>query len=80
MGNTAPTESAGDDAVAFARVGDGLVEDVVTGSGGEPAALSASAASEGTARLFEVPGNARRLITAIKELEAGRGVERALIE
>nr|VFJ58012.1 MAG: antitoxin YefM [Candidatus Kentron sp. FW] len=37
-------------------------------------------AMEETAYLLRSPANARRLLTSIAELEAGKGTERALIE
>jgi antitoxin YefM len=57
---------------------------VVTREGGKPAvvliALDDYASLEETRHLLRSPANARRLLTSVKALEAGMGVERTLDE
>ncbi|MEV2278220.1 type II toxin-antitoxin system prevent-host-death family antitoxin [Nocardiopsis sp. NPDC049922] len=68
-----------------AAVLDSVVEDreevVVTGTGREPVVLVTLREYEAlreTVHLLRCPENARRLATAIEELESGHGVERSL--
>ncbi|MDR0959213.1 MAG: type II toxin-antitoxin system prevent-host-death family antitoxin [Propionibacteriaceae bacterium] len=71
----------------FASVLDAVVDDseeaVVTRSGHEPVvivSLREWEAMKETAYLLRSPANARRIQRAIADLDAGRGVEHALIE
>lgn len=67
---------------------DGVVEDhepvVITRARGKPAAVLMSledfASYEETRYLLQSPANAERLLAAIRDLEAGGGTERTLIE
>lgn len=67
---------------------DGVADDhepvLITRSGGKPAAVLMSledfAAFEETRYLLSSPKNAKRLLKAVEELDAGKGVEQALIE
>lgn len=71
----------------YAATLDSVVEDreevVITRAGHEPVvmvALSEYETLKEAAYLLRSPENARRLVTAIEELEAGRGIERGLLE
>lgn len=71
----------------YAEVLDSVVDDreevVVTRAGHEPAVIVSLADYESlkeTAYLLRSPANARRLLASIDELEAGKGVERELLE
>ncbi|MDA2815203.1 type II toxin-antitoxin system prevent-host-death family antitoxin [Nocardiopsis sp. RSe5-2] len=71
----------------YAATLDSVVEDreevVITRAGHEPVvmvALSEYETLKETAYLLRSPENARRLVTAIEELEADRGIERGLAE
>lgn len=71
----------------YAEVLDAVVNDreevVITRAGHEPAVIVSLDEYESlkeTAYLLRSPVNARRLLESIDELEAGKGVERGLIE
>ena len=71
----------------YAEVLDAVVNDreevVITRSGHEDAvivSLDDYQSLKETAYLLRSPANARRLLASIDELEAGRGVERELLE
>jgi antitoxin YefM len=71
----------------YAEVLDAVVNDreeiVITRAGHEPAVIVSLDDYESlkeTAYLLRSPENARRLLASIDELEAGRGVERELME
>ncbi|MDA8369680.1 MAG: type II toxin-antitoxin system prevent-host-death family antitoxin [Nocardiopsaceae bacterium] len=71
----------------YAATLDSVIEDreevVVTRAGREPVvmvALSEYETLKETAYLLRSPENARRLVSAIEELEAGRGIEREIDE
>lgn len=71
----------------YAEVLDAVVNDreevVITRAGHEPAVIVSLDDYESlkeTAYLLRSPANARRLLESIDQLEAGRGVERELIE
>lgn len=58
-------------------------EVVITRAGREPVvmvALSEYESLKETAYLLRSPENARRLVTAIEQLESGHGIERDLLE
>ncbi len=67
---------------------DGVADDhepvLITRSGGKAAAVLMSledfASFEETRYLLSSPKNAKRLLKAVEELDAGKGVEQALIE
>ena len=67
---------------------DGVAADhepvLITRSGGKPAAVLMSledfASYEDTRHLLRNPNNAKRLLKAVEELDAGKGDERSLIE
>jgi antitoxin YefM len=67
---------------------DGVADDhepvLITSSGGKAAAVLMSledfASFEETRYLLSSPKNAKRLLKAVEELDAGKGVEQALIE
>jgi len=66
---------------------DGVASDhepvLITRGGGKPAAVLMSledfASYEETRHLLRSPKNAERLLRAVEELDAGQGVERALL-
>jgi antitoxin YefM len=71
----------------YAEVLDAVVNDreevVITRAGHEPAVIVSLDDYESlkeTAYLLRSPANARRLLESIDQLEAGKGVERELIE
>ncbi len=71
----------------YASVLDSVVDDreevVITRAGHEPVVIVSLDDYESlkeTAYLLQNPANARRLLSAIEELEAGRGVERELLD
>lgn len=71
----------------YAAVLDAVVNDreevVITRAGHEPAVIVSLDDYESlkeTAYLLRSPQNARRLLASIDELEAGKGVERELLE
>lgn len=71
----------------YAEVLDSVVNDreevVITRAGHEPAVIVSLDDYESlkeTAYLLRSPANARRLLASIDELEAGKGVERELLE
>lgn len=71
----------------YAEVLDGVVNDreevVITRAGHEPVVIVSLAEFESlreTAYLMRSPANARRLLDAMERLEAGAGVERALLD
>ncbi|MBB6000652.1 type II toxin-antitoxin system Phd/YefM family antitoxin [Streptomonospora salina] len=77
------SESRANYAATLDSVVDDREEVVVTRAGHEPVvmvALSEYEALRETAYLLRSPENARRLVSAIEELEAGRGIERGLDE
>lgn len=57
---------------------------IITREGGKPSAVMMSledfASWQETSYLLSSPANAKRLLDSIAELEAGKGVERELIE
>lgn len=57
---------------------------LITRSGGKPSAVLMSledfASYEETSYLLKSPKNAKRLRKAVEELEAGKGIEKSLIE
>ena len=71
----------------YAEVLDAVVNDreevVITRAGHEPAVIVSLDDYESlkeTAYLLRSPANARRLLASIDELEAGKGLERDLVE
>lgn len=71
----------------YAQVLDSAVEDleevVITRAGREPAVILSLAEYQSlkeTAHLLRSPANARKLLSAIDELEAGGGSQQSLIE
>ncbi|RKS07632.1 antitoxin YefM [Nocardiopsis sp. Huas11] len=71
----------------YAATLDSVVEDreevVITRAGHEPVVIVSLAEYESlreTAYLLRSPENARRLVTAIEQLEAEHGVERDIVE
>lgn len=71
----------------YAQVLDSAVEDleevVITRTGREPAVILSLAEYQSlkeTAHLLRSPANARKLLNAIDELEAGGGSQQSLIE
>lgn len=71
----------------YAEVLDGVVDDreevVVTRAGHEPVVIVSLADYESlreTAYLMRSPVNARRLLDAMEQLEAGRGVQHDLVD
>ncbi|WP_017595883.1 type II toxin-antitoxin system Phd/YefM family antitoxin [Nocardiopsis potens] len=77
------SESRANYAAALDSVIDDREELVITRAGREPVvmmALSEYETLKETAYLLRSPENARRLVTAIEELEADRGIERELSE
>lgn len=71
----------------YAEVLDAVVDDreeiVITRAGHEPVVIVSLADFESlreTAYLMRSPANARRLLDAMERLEAGEGVEHALVE
>ena len=71
-------------AATLDRVSDDREPVLITRDRGKPAAVLMSAEDfasyEETAHLLRVPANAERLMAAIRDLDAGRGVERKLAE
>ncbi len=71
-------------ASAIDQVADDHEPVLITRSGGKAAAVLMSledfASFEETRYLLKSPENAKRLLNAIEELDAGRGCEKALIE
>ncbi|GAA3729152.1 antitoxin YefM [Spinactinospora alkalitolerans] len=77
------SESRANYAATLDTVVDDHEEVVITRSGREPVVMIALSEYESlreTAYLLRSPENARRLVTAIEELEADRGIERNLTE
>ena len=77
------TESRARYAEVLDRVVDDREEVVITRAGHEPVVIVSLDEYESlreTAYLMRSPANARRLLDAMEQLEAGRGVARALIE
>ncbi|MEU3020590.1 MULTISPECIES: type II toxin-antitoxin system prevent-host-death family antitoxin [unclassified Nocardiopsis] len=77
------SESRANYAATLDSVIDDREEVVITRAGREPVvmmALSEYETLKETAYLLRSPENARRLVTAIEELESGRGIERELSE
>lgn len=77
------SESRANYAAALDSVIDDREEIVITRAGREPVvmmALSEYETLKETAYLLRSPENARRLVTAIEELEADQGIERELSE
>jgi len=77
------SESRANYAAALDSVVDDREEIVITRAGREPVvmmALSEYETLKETAYLLRSPENARRLVTAIEELESDRGIERELSE
>ncbi|OLT25593.1 prevent-host-death protein [Nocardiopsis sp. CNR-923] len=77
------SESRANYAATLDSVIDDREEVVITRAGREPVVLVALSEYETlkeTAHLLRSPENARRLVTAIEELESGRGIERGLAE
>ena len=71
----------------YAEVLDGVVDDreevIITRAGHEPVVIVSLADYESlreTAYLMRSPANARRLLDAMEDLEAGRGEAHALID
>ncbi|MFD3688665.1 type II toxin-antitoxin system Phd/YefM family antitoxin [Nocardiopsis sp. NPDC058631] len=77
------SESRANYAATLDSVIDDREEVVITRAGREPVVMMALSEYETlreTAYLLRSPENARRLVTAIEELESGRGIERELSE
>ncbi|MDE3725138.1 type II toxin-antitoxin system prevent-host-death family antitoxin [Nocardiopsis sp. N85] len=77
------SESRANYAAALDSVVDDREEIVITRAGREPVVMMALSEYETlreTAYLLRSPENARRLVTAIEELESDRGIERGLSE
>ncbi|MCY9787045.1 type II toxin-antitoxin system prevent-host-death family antitoxin [Nocardiopsis sp. EMB25] len=77
------SESRANYAATLDSVVDDREEVVITRAGREPVvmvALSEYETLRETAYLLRSPENARRLVTAIEELESGHGIERELGE
>ncbi|WP_116244117.1 type II toxin-antitoxin system Phd/YefM family antitoxin [Nocardiopsis sp. FIRDI 009] len=77
------SESRANYAATLDSVVDDREEVVITRAGREPVvmmALSEYETLKETAYLLRSPENARRLVTAIEELESGHGIERELGE
>jgi len=81
------TMSYSESRAKYADVLDAVVNDreevVITRAGHEPAVIVSLDDYESlkeTAYLLRSPANARRLLASIDELEAGKGVERELME
>jgi antitoxin YefM len=77
------SESRANYAAALDSVVDDREEIVITRAGREPVVMMALSEYETlreTAYLLRSPENARRLVTAIEELESDRGIERELSE
>ncbi|GAB3477451.1 type II toxin-antitoxin system Phd/YefM family antitoxin [Nocardiopsis coralliicola] len=75
------SESRANYAATLDSVTDDREEVVITRAGREPVvmvALSEYETLRETAYLLRSPENARRLVTAIEELESGRGIDREL--
>ncbi|WP_026122306.1 type II toxin-antitoxin system Phd/YefM family antitoxin [Nocardiopsis halotolerans] len=75
------SESRADYAATLDSVVNDREEVVITRAGHEPVVMMASSEYETpgeTASLLRGPENARRLVTAIEELEADQGIERDL--
>ena len=71
-------------AAALDRVSADREPVIITRDRGKPSAVMMSledfASYEETQRLLRSPANAERLLSAIKELDAGHGIEKTLIE
>lgn len=77
------TESRARYAEVLDRVVDDREEMVITRAGHEPVVIVSLADYESlreTAYLMRSPANARRLLDAMEQLEAGRGTPRELVE
>ncbi|MFV2198171.1 type II toxin-antitoxin system Phd/YefM family antitoxin [Nocardiopsis sp. LOL_012] len=77
------SESRANYAATLDSVIDDREEVVITRTGREPVVMMALSEYETlreTAYLLRSPENARRLVTAIEDLEAARGIERELSE
>lgn len=78
------TDVSSDLAGIIDRAADDHEPVLITRESGKPAAVLMSlenfASYEETAYLLRSPANAKRLLEAIEELDAGKGTERQLIE
>jgi antitoxin YefM len=77
------SESRANYAATLDSVIDDQEEVVITRAGHEPVVIVSLAEYESlkeTAYLLRSPENARRILAGIEEVEAGRGVQHALIE